>query len=86
MLNRPIPDRFALSFKENLSPQQAIDRWTPIVHVATAFADKLSSAVENGLRSNEVVREVLGDFVSFMEATKELNDEKYSDFSRHVQS
>jgi hypothetical protein len=86
LLGRPIPDKFSLSFKENFSPQQAIEHWEPIVHVATAFADKLAPAVETGLKSNDGVKHVVGDFVSFMEATRDLNDDLYSGFAKIVQS
>ncbi|HEX8273552.1 MAG TPA: AIPR family protein [Longimicrobiaceae bacterium] len=84
VVGRPIPDRFALAFKGNLAPQDAVELWTPIVTVATAFTDRLVPAVERGLKSAELVSSAVSDFSSFMDATGEANRTVYDTFAKHL--
>lgn len=84
LLDRAVPDTFALRFTTNPSPNEAIAHWQPIVKVAVAFVERLTSAVERGLKSAEQVDKAIADFVGFMEATREANGTVYRAFGELV--
>jgi hypothetical protein len=84
IVGRPIPDRFGLQFKDACSPQDATNLWMPIVNVASAFAEKLTVAVERGLKNAEQVNTVVADFTSFMDAVSEANAPVYTEFAQHL--
>jgi AIPR protein len=85
ILGKPIDDKFSLVFRDNLSPQIAIDVWEPIVNVSGAFSERLMLGLEGGLNNAERVKRAISDFTSFMEATVEVNKIIYSKFSDKVQ-
>jgi hypothetical protein len=56
-LGRAVPDRWALSFADNCSPADGIERWQPIVESALAFSQQLSEATDLGLKNPRPCRE-----------------------------
>jgi hypothetical protein len=85
ILNKPVPDKFSLAFRENLSPQDAMKLWEPIVNISSAFSGRLMSGLEGGLNNMERVKRAISEFTSFMEATSTSNSSIYLDFSSKVQ-
>ena len=79
-----MPDTFALRFTLSPTPNEATEHWQPIVNVAVAFVERLTSAVERGLKSTEQVERSIEEFVGFMEATREANVGIYRDFAQLV--
>jgi hypothetical protein len=69
----PIPDRYALRFRENLSPADAVTRWRPVVDVLLSFSAQLTSATDQGLKSKERVAKASADFGAMVEATRSAN-------------
>jgi hypothetical protein len=86
ILGKPVHDKFSLFFKENLSPQDAMEAWKPIVNVSNAFSQRLLMGLEGGLNNEDRVKRAISDFTSFMEATSEVNISIYSDFSSKVET
>jgi AIPR protein len=84
LLDRAVPDAFALQFTSSPTQNEAIAHWQPIVNVAVAFVERLTSAVERGLKSTEQVERSIADFVGFMEATREANGGVYRAFGQLV--
>ncbi|MEA5415998.1 AIPR family protein [Synechococcus sp. BA-132 BA5] len=84
LLDRAVPDTFALQFTSSPTPNEAIAHWQPIVNVAVAFVERLTSAVERGLKSTEQVERSIEEFVGFMEATREANGGVYRAFGQLV--
>jgi hypothetical protein len=84
LLDRAVPDTFALRFTSSPTPNEAILHWQPIVNVAVAFVERLTSAVERGLKSTEQVDRSIQEFVGFMEATREANRGVYRAFGQLV--
>jgi hypothetical protein len=81
----PVHDKFSLVFEGNLSPQESIKVWEPIVNISSAFSEKLMVGLEGGLNNADRVKRAISDFTSFMEATNEVNSSIYSAFFINVQ-
>ncbi len=83
-LGRPVADRWALTFTDNSSPADGIDRWQPIVDSALSFSQQLSGATDLGLKNPETVRGTLDDFQALIQATADANRTKYDVFAAHL--
>jgi hypothetical protein len=83
-LGRAVTDRWALTFADNCSPAEAIERWQPIVDSALAFSQQLSEATDLGLKNPETVQGALDDFQSLIVATAEANRPRYDEFAELV--
>ncbi|MCA1693911.1 MAG: AIPR family protein, partial [Actinobacteria bacterium] len=73
VLSRAVVDRYALRFRENLSPASATIVWQPVVDVALSFSAQLQPATDRGLKAQDRVTKVLQDFSSMMEAIRSAN-------------
>jgi hypothetical protein len=73
IIDRPISDRYALRFAQNVSPTAAMDLWQPVVDVVLAFSAQLSPATDQGLKSQDRVDRAIGDFSAMIEATRSAN-------------
>ena len=62
IVNRPVPNKFALSFGQNTPPQTAVENWTPIVRIMVPFSSSLEPAVHDSIQSKEDVRKAIEIF------------------------
>jgi len=84
ILNKQIPNRFNLAFKENISLQSAIDTWTPVVTTASAFTEPLVEGLADGFKAHETVYRAIKEFQSRIYATKDVNSKIYAEFAKKV--
>ncbi|MGW4116747.1 AIPR family protein [Actinosynnema sp. NPDC004786] len=80
-----VPNRYALRFKENLTPRQAAEAWAPIVRACLSFSGQLQSACDNDLKNADKVRSAIESFTSMVSATVEANAEKYAAFTALIE-
>lgn len=85
ILGEVVPDRFAVRFKDNISPAIATEVWTPIVRSGLPFSGQLAGATNQGLKSQDRVKEAVKLFVAMIEATRESNRVTYDTFAAHVE-
>lgn len=85
ILDKAVPSRASLRFKENCSPADGAKNWEPIVDVMLSFSGTLMDATDLGLKNQENVKEALRKFQEQVEATKEPNAERYRDFAAKVE-
>ncbi|MGI9091414.1 MAG: AIPR family protein [Gemmatimonadaceae bacterium] len=83
-LDKPIPDRTRLRFADNCSPKDAVERWQPVVDAALSFSTQLLDATDTGLKNPETVRRAMEPFQAMIEATADVNREKYDGFTKTV--
>lgn len=77
ILSRAIADRYDLCFGDNIGPADASELWQPVVDIALSFSGQLASATDQGLKSQERVKNALGDFSSLLEATRTAHAEPF---------
>ncbi len=81
ILNRPIPNKFMLSFGESISPATSIEFWKPIVHVTVPFCSYLGSAVHNSIQNKEEVKAALEVFRSYIAGLKSVHEQTFTAFA-----
>lgn len=85
IIGRPIPDRYALRFAQNVSPTIAMDLWQPVVDVVLAFSAQLASATDQGLKAQDRVNRAVGDFGAMIEATRSANPSPFDSLSAVIE-
>jgi hypothetical protein len=84
ILGGPVPDRFALRFRSNVSPRAASDLWRPIVSACLPFCTQLQDAADLNLKNAERVEVAIRNFQDMIEATVDANRPKYEEFASLV--
>lgn len=85
VLNRPISDRFSLSFGGDISPKVASGYWKPVVEALLPFAGCLrADELKGSLRNQARVEEALNAFRAIIRSTAKGNQVVFSEFAAHV--
>lgn len=86
ILNRTVPDRYALRFKSNLALQEAADALKPTLDAALALApSQLTEPLgARGLRNRGKVDEALAAYRALFNATKAANRPIYDALAGHL--
>jgi hypothetical protein len=86
ILERGIPDRFALSFGDQVSPEVAEEHWTPVVSSLASFHGTLEEAAQSGkIRSPEIRDKSMDSFQAAVQSLQEhLAATVFRKFSPHV--
>jgi hypothetical protein len=79
-----VADRWSLTFSDNCSATEGIERWQTIVESALSFSQQLSEATDLGLKNQDTVRNTLDDFQALIAATAEANRPRYDEFARLI--
>lgn len=88
VLDVPVPDRYEMEFKKNLTIPKAIEVWRPVTAALLSLApDQLSSplASTGGLRNRAAVESAISTFRAVTSATSQVNAPIYLDFASKVQ-
>jgi len=83
-LNKPIPNPFSIAFKGNLSPEEAIKEWPPIVEVASPFTASLVGGLADGFKTDETVYGAIDSFRDLIASVKQGNAEILAKFAAQV--
>jgi len=81
ILNKPIANKFGLSFGPSISPEAAKELWKPIVQVAIPFSPTLESGVHDSLQSKEDVKKAMGIFRSYIAGLQLIHGESFQMFA-----
>ncbi|KEO83559.1 AIPR family protein [Tumebacillus flagellatus] len=85
VLNKPVPNKFRLSFGTKVPPETAVKHWDLVVSFTLPFANKLKVAVENSLKNRETVRKATVDFRSMVEVIATATPDIFENFAKKVQ-
>lgn len=86
ILGIAIKNRFDLRFKQNLSPNDAIDCWGKVIDQCLPFTLYLSDATNQGLKSRDKVKNAFEKFESMLEAVSTSMPENFKSFSSFVEN
>lgn len=81
IVNRPIANKFGLSFGEKISPDVAKEIWKPIVQVTAPFSSALESGVHDSLQSREDVRKATDIFRSYIAGLQSIHHATFKKFA-----
>lgn len=86
ILGHAVPDKFALRFRRNVSPSDALLAWFPVVQAGLAFSPQLKEATNLGLKAQDRVSDAWQLFLSMIESTRTANAAIYDVFAQGVAS
>ncbi|MFS2009899.1 AIPR family protein [Azospirillum sp. CT11-132] len=84
ILSKPIPNRFDLIFRDNISPGRAVSLWMPIVDMMLSLSNQLESAFSRNRISNESVNRTVPNFVGVVASIRNLQQATFSEFASKV--
>ncbi|WP_299400653.1 AIPR family protein [uncultured Roseobacter sp.] len=84
ILGRPIPNKFDLHFKKNLSPEGAMANWKPIVDIILSLSIQLDDAFSKNRISSEGVEGTVPKFVGVIDSLKDAYSEKFTAFAAEL--
>lgn len=84
ILGHKVPNRFKVSFAENVSPEKGMVNWSQIVEVTSPFTTQLSEAFSDGLKNTDKVNTAQNTFRSLVQATSVANSIVFEKFRKFV--
>lgn len=85
LLSTRVPNRFALSFGENVSPSAAAENWQPIVNVVLPFSHVLrAEELRGSLRNRTRVEGVIENFRAIVRSTSQSNRNVFEAFRNRL--
>jgi hypothetical protein len=85
IIDRPVADKFRISFIRGITLSRAIDLWKPIVEATIPFYDKLNPGVSRSIQNKTAVNNAIDVFQSLVEATKVTNNAIFREFASNIQ-
>jgi len=86
LLDRPVADRFTLSFGTEVSPHDGRTLWEPILDALLPFANCLrAEELKGSLRNESRVEEAVASFRSIVRSTARGNRPVFDEFAQNVQ-
>jgi hypothetical protein len=86
ILDRPVADKWSLTFGTLVSPVVGVEYWSPVVEALSGFVTALSPAAPSGnLRNTRAVGEAIESFQAFVSGTRQSNAELFKQFAVHVE-
>ena len=86
ILNKPIANKFGLSFGYKVSPDDAKKVWDPIVQVTVPFSTSLESGVHDSLQSKEDVNKAKEIFRGYVAGLSSIHSETFKKFADMCQT
>jgi hypothetical protein len=84
ILDKPIPSRFSLRFKNRPCLSSCETNWLSIIDSMFAFCEVLRPPLENSLRSNDEINTAISEFKMRVRATRKPLKAVYESFAHHV--
>lgn len=84
ILDKPVPNKFALSFIAKTSPKAGVQIWLPIIYVTVAFAKNLSDSVLSRVSSTASVDVAIDKFAQLVESVAETHRLVFERFEKKV--
>lgn len=85
ILGHPIPSKFKVHFKNNLSPSEAEARWDPILDIILPLNAFLDDAFSNGRILGEGVQATVPKFSGFFAGLTSVHGEAFAKFAAEVE-
>lgn len=79
ILQRPVPDRFVLRFRDLMDLRQGMDAWKPLIECCIPFHQELHSPLQSSLGSPEKAREAVDRFRSLVQSSRHGGSESIHD-------
>ncbi|MCQ1537830.1 hypothetical protein FTO68_02350 [Methanocalculus taiwanensis] len=85
IVDRPVPNKFALSFSSGVSYIDGINYWMPIVEATIPYCDALKPAAISSIQNKDKVNDAMKLFSRHVASTKAQNQKIFSYFSTNIE-
>lgn len=84
VLRKPVPNKFDLQFRDNLSPVDASGIWAPILDAILPLSESMEGAFSKGRVTGEGVQTVTPAFEGIFASVATYHKAAFSEFAKHV--
>jgi hypothetical protein len=84
ILGKPIPNKFDLRFKKNMSPEDAKSVWMPILDAILPLTNQLEPAFSKGGISSENSKSAVQNLAGVFAAIADAQKTKFAEFSKKI--
>jgi hypothetical protein len=84
VLGKPVPNRFDLQFRDNLSPSEASTLWAPILDAILPLSESLEGAFSKGRVTGENVQTVTPAFEGIFASVAAYHKDAFAEFAKRV--
>lgn len=86
ILNKPVPNKFSLQFKNKISVEQAKVEWKSILNVISPFTNQLKHGLSDGIKNREKIKLSIENFKQMVGAIKVANTVTFSSYARKIKN
>ncbi len=86
ILDKPVPNKFAIQFKNKIAVNEAKEAWGAILNVVSPFTKQLNNGLSDGIKNLERIRQSIENFKQMVGAIKYSNTLTFSSFSKKVKN
>ncbi len=84
ILNKKIPNKFAITFCDNLTLDEAKNEWSTVINIASSFVEHLNQGLKDGIKNKEKISAARITFTQLMSAVRNANSEKIDLFAEKI--
>ena len=84
LLGKRIPNVFHLQFKRNITIDEGIELWKPILSICLSFSNHLKNGLSDGIKNIDKIKETLNGFKQYISAVKQPNESTLKLFAEQV--
>ena len=84
LLGKPVANLFKLKFCNDLSIEDGIKLWNPIIIILASFSETLNTGLSDGIKNEEKINSALSQFKQLVSAVKNANSTAFEEFAEKV--
>ena len=84
IINRRISNRFKLEFCKDMSVEDGIKKWNPIIEILSSFSATLNSGLSDGIKNEQKIESAVEQFIQMVTAIKSANANTFGAFAKQI--
>lgn len=81
ILDKRVTNLFALHFCDDITIEEGIGRWNPVLSIVSAFSDTLDEGLDDGIKNETKIKAALNQFKQLVAAVKGANSGTFKSFA-----
>ncbi|TVZ15481.1 AIPR family protein [Maribacter sp. MAR_2009_72] len=84
ILGKPVSNLFKLKFCDDMSIEDGIENWNPIITILSSFSETLNTGLSDGIKNEEKINNALSQFKQLVSAVKTANSIAFEEFAEKI--
>lgn len=84
ILNKKVTNLFSLHFCDDITIEEGVKRWSPVLEVVSSFSNTLYEGLDDGIKNEEKINAALSQFKQLVTAVKNSNAATFQEFASKV--